>query len=311
MAQTTSKPLNQSCWNCSSSIPQGTNLYQSEMGVLLTKDEAIALSVVCALASFIGTLGNFLVLLAVYNLKNHRKIPDLFISSLASSDISVCALYLPMMIFSLFHGARTDEYVISHSVRMFLGHASMVASATNMFAVTVDRVIAIRFPFKYVNVMITRNTLAGIVVVWLVALTFGALYARDFISTRYVSTYNLLMLFTTLIMYIYIFVAAKRQENRVQNIPLGPDAVAAEKKVAKNIFVIVGTYTLCWAPLFLFPAFVHPLRNPLLFRKGFLGIQTLLAINSAVNPYIYCFRSKKYRTAFCKILRIQRNNDRQ
>jgi len=305
MAQTTLQAFNQSCWNCSTSIPQGPNVYQSQAGALLTKDEVIILSVVCALASVIGTLGNSLVLLAVYNLNNHRKIPDLFITSLASSDISVCALYLPMMIFRLNGGAHVDENVIFDSAKSFLGHASMVASATNMFAVTVDRVVAIRFPFKYVNVMTTRNTLAGIVVIWFVALTFGALYSRDFISRFYVSIYNMTMLITTLIMYIYIFIAAKRQENRIQNIPVGPDAVAAEKKVAKTIFVVVGTYFLCWAPLFLFPVFVHPFGNPLLFRKGFLVIQILIAINSAVNPYIYCIRSKKYRTAFCKILRIQ------
>ena len=311
MAQTTLNSFNQSCWNCSTSIPQGTNSYQSQIGVLLTQNEAIILSVVCAVVSAIGTLGNSLVFLAVYNLKNQRKIPDLFITSLASSDISVSALFLPMMIFGLHHGTGTDHYVIFNSVKLFLGHAAMVASATNMFAVTVDRVIAIRFPFKYVNVMTTRNTLAGIVVVWLVALTYGALYARDFISTVYVSTHNLCMLCTTLIMYIYIFFAAKRQENMVQNMPVRPDAVAAEKKVAKTIFIVVGTYILCWAPLFIFPAFVNPLRNPLLFRKGFLWIQIFLATNSAVNPYIYCIRSEKYRTAFCKTLRIQRNNDRQ
>ena len=311
MAQTTLNPFNQSCWNCSTTISQETTVYQSQMSALLTKNEAIILSVVCAVVSAIGTLGNSLVFLAVYNLKHHRKTPDLFITSLASSDISVCALFLPMMIFGLHLGARTDQYVIFDTVKLFLGHASMVASTTNMFAVTVDRVIAIRLPFKHVNVMTTRNTLAGIVVVWLVALTFGALYARDFISTSYIRTHNLLMLFTTLIMYIYIFFAAKRQENRVQNMPVGPGVVAAEKKVAKTILIVVGTYTLCWAPLFLFPAFVNPLRNPLLFRKGFLWIQIFLATNSAVNPYIYCIRSEKYRTAFCKVLRIQRNNDRQ
>lgn len=313
MAQTTLKPSNQSCWNCSTSIPQVTN---ATSGVLVTKDEAIILSVVCAVASVVGTLGNSLVLLAVHNLKRHRKIPDLFITSLAFSDISVCALFLPMMISSLNLIARDaydkyDKYVILDSAKLFIGHASMVASASNMFAVTVDRVIAIGFPYKYVVVMTTRNTLTAIVVIWFVSLTFGVLYTRDFISTTYVSSYNLTMLSSTLTMYIYIFVAAKRQEDRVQNIPRGPDAVAAEKKVAKTIFTVVGAYTLCWAPLFLFPAFVHPLRNPLLFRKGFLWIQILLAINSAVNPYIYCIRREKYRTAFCKILKIQRNNDRQ
>ena len=310
MALTTCKPFNQSCWNSSSSTPQVTN-GSSQMGVILTKDEAIILSVVCAVVGIIGTLGNSLVFLAVYKLKNHRKAPDLFITSLAFSDISVCALFLPLMIFTQNHRAHDDQYVILDSARLFLGHASMVASATNMFAVTVDRVIAIRFPYRYVVVMTTRNTLIGIVVVWLVALTFGVLYTRDFISTSYVSSYNLSMLFTTLTMNTYIFIAAKRQENRVQNIPVGPDAAAAEKKVAKTIFTVVGTYALCWAPLFLFPAFVSPSRDLLLFRKGFLWIQIMLAANSAVNPYIYCIRSKKYRTAFFKILRIQRNNDRQ
>lgn len=310
MAQTTLKPSNESCWNCSTSISRVTN---ATSGVLITKDEAIILSVICAVASVVGTLGNALVILAVHKLKSHRKIPDLFITSLAFSDISVCALFLPMMISSLNLIARDvyDKYVILDSAKLFIGHASMVASASNMFAVTVDRVIAIGFPYKYVVVMTTRNTLTAIVVIWFVSLTFGALYTRDFISTRYVSSYNLTMLSSTLTMYIYIFVAAKRQEDRVQNIPVGPDAVAAEKKVAKTIFTVVGAYTLCWAPLFLFPAFVHPLRNSLLFRKGFLWIQILLAVNSAVNPYIYCIRREKYRTAFCKILKIQRNNDRQ
>ena len=269
MAQTKLNPFNQSCWNCSTSIPQGTNVYQSQTGVLLTQNEAIILSVVCAVVSAIGTLGNSLVFLAVYNLKNHHKIPDLFIASLASSDISVCALYLPMMIFSLNHGARTDHYVIFYAAKRFLGHASMVASATNMFAVTVDRVIAIRFPFKYVNVMTTRNTLAGIVVIWLVALTYGALYARDFISTIYVSTHNLLMLFTTLIMYIYIFFAAKRQENIVQNMPVGPDAVAVEKKSSQNHFYCRGNLHLVLGTPISISSHCPSIEKPTFIKKRF------------------------------------------
>ena len=64
MAQNKFNLFNQSCWNCSNSLPQGTAA-TPHISELLPNDEVIILSVVCALASVMGTLGNFLVLLAV------------------------------------------------------------------------------------------------------------------------------------------------------------------------------------------------------------------------------------------------------
>ena len=144
--------LNQSCWNCSTSLPQETTA-ASHVSELLPDDEVIILSVVCSLLSVMGTLGNFLVLLAVRKNESLRTIPDLFITSLAFSDFSVCALFLPTSIYTFNH-SENEIFVI---VKSFLGHTSMVASATNMFAVTDDRAIAIRYPFKYVTIMTTRN----------------------------------------------------------------------------------------------------------------------------------------------------------
>lgn len=305
MAQNQFHLCNQSCWNCSTSLPQGSTA-ASHVSELLPTHEVIILSVVCALASVMGTLGNFLVLLAVRKNELLRTIPDLFITSLAFSDFSVCALFLPMQIYSFNH-SEDEIFVI---VKSFLGHISMVASASNMFAVTVDRVIAIRYPFKYVTVMTTRNALVGIAVVWIISLVFGALYAPDLVSRVYLALYSAALLFTTMFMYIYIFIIAKRQENRIQNIQQGSNGSTAEKKVAKTIFTVVGIYALFWLPVLLLPIIINPEAQPIEFLKRFQWIQTMLACNSAINPYIYCMRSKKYRTAFGKILRIQRYVDR-
>ena len=305
MAQNQFNLFNQSCWNCSTNLPQGTTA-ASHVSELLPNDEVIILSVVCALASVMGTLGNFLVLLAVRKNEILRTIPDLFITSLAFSDFSVCALFLPMSIYSFNH-SENEIFVIAKS---FLGHTSMVASATNMFAVTVDRVIAIRYPFKYVTVMTTRNALVGIVVVWIISLVFGALYAPNLVSRMYIALYSAGLLITTIFMYIYIFIIAKRQENRIQNIQQESNGSTAEKKVAKTIFTVVGIYALFWLPVLLLPIIVNPSTEAVEFLKRFQWIQTMLACNSAINPYIYCMRSKKYRTAFGKILRIQRYVDR-
>ena len=306
MAQNRFNLFNQSCWNCSTSLPIGTAAVSSHISELLPNDEVIILSVACALASVMGTLGNFLVLLAVRKNELLRTIPDLFITSLAFSDFSVCALFLPMQIYEFNH--RENEIFVI--VKSFLGHTSMVASATNMFAVTVDRVIAIRCPFKYVTVMTTRNALVGLVVVWIISLVFGALYAPNLVSRIYIALYSAGVLFTTIFMYIYIFIIAKRQENRIHNIQQGSNGSTAEKKVAKTIFTVVGIYALFWIPVLLLPIIINPATEPVQFLKRFQWVQTMLACNSAINPYIYCMRSKKYRTAFGKILRIQRYVDR-
>ena len=297
--------FNQSSWNCSTSLPQGPTA-AAHVSELLPNDEVIILSVVCALASIMGTLGNFLVLLAVRKNEILRTIPDLFITSLAFSDFSVCALFLPMSIYDFNH-SENEIFAITKS---FLGHTSMVASATNMFAVTVDRVIAIRYPFKYVTVMTARNALVGIVIVWMISLVFGALYAPNLVSRMYIALYSAALLITTIFMYIYIFIIAKRQENRIQNIQQESNDSTAEKKVAKTIFTVVGIYALFWLPVLLLPIIVNPSTEAVEFRKRFQWVQTMLACNSAINPYIYCMRSRKYRTAFGKILRIQRYVDR-
>ena len=307
MAQNPFNLLNQSCWNCSTSPPQETTTVP-RLSTFLTKDDAIILSVVCAVASVVGTLGNSLVIFAVHKNENLRNIPDLFITSLAFSDITVCSLFLPMSIQYFIHSVRTegqDDNVIFDSARSFFGHTSMVASATNMFAVTIDRIVAIRFPFKYVAAMTKRRALVGIVFVWIVSLTFGFLYARMLVSNMYIALYSGILLFTTMIMYIYIFIVAKRQENRIHQ-GAASDGSVAEKKVAKTIFTVVGIYALCWLPMLLLPAIANPSTNLAQFGKGFHWVQTLLACNSAVNPYIYCMRSMKYRTAFGQILRLER-----
>ena len=306
MAQNPYNLLNQSYWNSSTSLPQETTTVP-RLNAFLTEDDAIILSVVCAVASVIGTFGNSLVLFAVLKNENLRNIPDLFITSLAFSDITVCALFLPMSINYFMQGVSVgghDDNVIFFAARSFFGHTSIVASATNMFAVTVDRVVAIRFPFKYMAAMTKRRALVGIVVVWIISLAFGFLYAPMLVSNTYIGSYSGILLLTTMIMYLYIFIVAKRQENRIHQ-GTASDGSVAEKKVAKTIFTVVGIYALCWLPMLLLPAIANPSTNLAQFGRSFHWVQTLLACNSAVNPYIYCMRSMKYRTAFGQILRLE------
>ena len=269
---------------------------------ILSSEAVTALSVVSAIASLIGSVGNLLVLLAVFKNDNIRTIPDFFIASLAFSDLTVCAVFLPMSIYRFRQqntGQQKDSFYLTKN---FLGHVSMVASATNMFAVTIDRVSAIRFPYKYVAVVTKRKAAITVTAVWMISIALGALHTGDLISSYAIGTYSAVLLVNTIAMYIYIFVKAKRQENRIQDVATRmSESVSVEKKVAKTIFTVVGIYTACWLPMLLLPAFVNPSSEQ--FGHAYPWVITLLACNSALNPFIYCLKSQKYRLAFSKILR--------
>ncbi|XP_068692604.1 melanocortin receptor 5-like [Montipora foliosa] len=280
----------------------------------------VIFTILCTLISLFGCAGNSLVMLAVLKSESLRSVPDFFISSLAFSDFTVCVVYLPLTIFYYNNLASpaTDRDSPLAIVWNFLGFCSVVASVNNMFAVTVDRVIAIRLPMKYPSIMTIKPALSAISFVWLIAVTYGALYAPpNIVPHVIVSSHNLTLMLCTMSMYAYLYFIARRQENKVQ-IPSSfsqsqRQAVTArqisEKKAAKTIFTIVGIYALCWLPLILLPIFVNPSKKPILFKKCFAWVQVILVCNSALNPYVYCVRCHKYRREFAKLLHIKVSED--
>ncbi|XP_022787901.1 melanocortin receptor 3-like [Stylophora pistillata] len=294
------------CNHSTASLPLQETLEFLHISEIVSKEVAVILSVIFALVSALGTLGNSLILLAVITNINLRRVPDLFITSLAISDLSVCVVYLPMVIYDHNYKFQDDEQFKNFNIiKSFFGHISTVASATNIFAMTVDRVCAIRFPFQYVAVLTAGKAILGIAFVWIISLIFAILYGSPVLIPRfYASIYISSLLITTIIVYVYIFIAAKRQENRIHNIHPGSGNTMTEKKVTKTILTVVGVYTLCWMPLLLLPGIFHPSTKFVLFKKAFSWAQTLVACNSAVNPLIYCMRSSKYRREFAKLLRI-------
>ena len=296
--QTTGTSLQTTCFNYKS---VQTTTMENSTASILSSEAVTALSGVSAVASLIGSVGNLLVLLAVFKNNDIRTIPDFFIASLAFSDFTVCVVFLPMSIYG-FYQQNTEQRGSFYFATTFLGRVSMVASATNMFAVTIDRVVAIGFPFKYVALVTKQNAAVTITVVWVISIALGALSTGHLISMYVIATCSAVLLINMIAMYIYIFLKAKRQENRIQEMATRmPEGVSAEKKVAKTIFTVVGVYAVCWLPLLLLAAFVNPSSEQ--FVQAFPWVKVLLASNSAFNPFIYCLRSQKYRLALSKILR--------
>ena len=295
--------------NCSrteTNVSNETNAVNS-VNPELGQESVVILSVACALASLCGIVGNVLVILAVLKSPSLRSVSDFIISSLAFSDFTVCFIYLPLLIYRYNHftSEATQQGSCFSITKSFFGHCSLIASVTNMFAVTVDRVIAIRFPFKYLGIMTSNTAYVIIAIVWLISLTTGVLSTQEMFVKIILRGYCIVLLLSTMSLYAYIFVIAKTQENKVQAMNTSTTRqLKTDKKAAKTIFIVVGIYALCWLPLLLLPTLVNPSKKRLLFMEVLPWVQVVLASNSALNPYVYCMRNRKYRRQFGKVLRI-------
>ena len=116
----------------------------------------VMLCPVLGVASVLGTFETSLLLLSMIKFENLREIPDLFICSLSLSDLIVTALYQPLTAYGLPRLEQLTITTVYYEILHFLGLFSLIASITNMFGVTVERLISIRFPLKY-DLFVTKR----------------------------------------------------------------------------------------------------------------------------------------------------------
>ena len=292
---------------CSSSGPN-----VSTEGEILEQTTVVIFCTVLGVASVLGTLGNSLVLSSIMKFENLREIPDLFIFSLSMSDILVTAIYQPLKSYRLANLEHVSTQMVLLAISRFLGFFSLIASITNMFGVTVERLISIRFPMKYDLVVTRRRAVIALVCIWIFSFTLVILVFKGLLSLMLLSTYFTMVLLGTVSIYFYIFIIARRAEDsviQVQNGSLDQEVSnnKRKRKAAKTIAIILGVAVGCWLPFLIFSTTFSETSDPRnKYWKCFQSLQLLSVCNSSINPYIYCARGRRYFAAFVKLLGLQR-----
>ena len=280
---------------------------------ILELPHVVILCTILGLASVLGTLGNSLVLLSIIKFDNLREIPDLFIFSLSLSDFIVTAVYQPLKFYRFAHlhlSSTNVEPVLT--ISRFLGYLSLIASITNMLGVTVERLISVRFPMKYDLVMTRRRAIATLICIWIFSSALVIMVFTELLSLMFISIYFTLALIGTVLIYVYLFLIAKRLEDsvmQVQNVSLDdgrPPDSKRERKAAKTIAIILGVAIGCWLPFLIVPHVISEESDYTRYLEVFFSLQVLSVWNSSINPYIYCARTRRYFVAFIKMLGLER-----
>ncbi len=104
-------------------------------------------------------------------------------------------------------------------------------------------------------------------------------------------------------------------KNREINTPISyskSTSLARDRRAAKNLFILVFAFVLCWCPYTLLTLIRALCKQPDKCISSFIYEITfwLLWLNSTINPLLYSFLHVKFRQAFYRILCLYKHKYR-
>ncbi|XP_072419243.1 adenosine receptor A1-like [Chiloscyllium punctatum] len=287
----------------------------------------IAVEVLIAVAS---VLGNVLVCWAVKINRALRDTTFCFIVSLALADIAVGALAIPVAI-TISLGLKTQFYscLFITCILITLTQSSILS----LLAIAVDRYLRARIPTRYKTIVTQKRAWIAVGVCWLGSILIGLTPMFGWhnrsngevqkeemnssckyiicnftkvIRMDYMVYFNffgwvLLPLIIMFGLYAEIFCIIRKQLSKVTNAMDSRKYFGKELKLAKSLALVLFLFAACWIPLHAMNTIWYFCPQCNVPKTAFyIGI-FLSHVNSAVNPVLYAFRIKKFRTSFLQI----------
>ena len=273
---------------------------------LLPVKHIIALIPINLLSIIIGTIGNALVIGTVYTNTALQIISNFWLASMAIADLMVTALGQPLLVaFWALQVNRECSEPVSETFRL-VGNMSCSASVLHLCFISVDRCLVIVRPLDSKKIRTLRRFKIAVAITWTIPIIYGVL--RMTISRKATSYFTViaaaLCYLTIITSYTLIIVKVwNRKPEILRSSTRGHARQSAshlvERRVTVTIAIVVVVFTICWVPLMY-------LRSA--YAESNIGVaynwaRTVALTNSAMNPWIYCFRMAEFRATYKKLLR--------
>ncbi|EDO39133.1 predicted protein [Nematostella vectensis] len=269
--------------------------------------------------------GNSLTLYIVLFNRRLRTVPNLFVISLAISDLAmgVLALPLPLAVMNVSRWPFTDS---ACQYNGFIAITLAAASIQTLALTSVNRYFKVVKPSLYRKYFTMRATIICIISSWFVA----TLAAIPYLATgfrmiyhpgKFVCYYNdtswwlgtLIIIYVGLpnsvivFCYYQVFKTVKIHQKRLQSTQNNRSNVSVEDiKITRTLFVVVVFFMFCWAP-YMIVDLVDVFRGYWSMSREVYTMSTFLGtLSSAVNPVIYCFLNPSFRREYSRSLGLRR-----
>ena len=294
----------------------------------LSSAASIVLSLWFSMSGFATVAGNAVVLWLFYRNESLRTTSNGFLTSLSVTDFLVGLVIDPVWIVIRCLIQPPVQSTLHYCIYMLWIHTT-TATTFNLCCVSVDRFIAIRFPFRYQDIVTKKRCCTVIILVchtMSLCLPFTAI-SVDLLGNIASAVLWLSLAFVTFVAplfvvtfcYMFMFKASRRQcrrmfpnENRqsfdTKNIP--GNGTMKNFKAIKTVGYIIGVYIVSWMPSLVllvvhcyYTATNHLCCDIKIDKVVWPWVEAIAFTSSAINPLIYYLRNNEFRRAFHRTFR--------
>ncbi len=283
-----------------------------------------------ALQGFLGMLGNLVTIFAVFHFEFlWENSTSRMVAALAVADFFAGV--------NPFFGTVGRHFISSISVRNSMCYVAnvtrLLAGYGNVYCTllcTIDRYIFITRPLRYISIVTLKRASWAIIVTWLliclqIALMLGlgpgidgefkCLLTKAIGKVAFYETLAQLLLITfCIIVPIYVVIAytswkASQNEPHITNYPREAQPIQKaklrERRMAKTIGFVLGTYLACYIPYLLYDTLMRifytaPFPFEILLIKKVLVL--VYQMQALLNPFLYGWKNTQFRRAYQKLL---------
>jgi len=258
--------------------------------------------------SIAACLGNALILVSLHKVSSIYPPTKHFFLCLAVTDLSVGIVVQPLyaiFIMSPLIKMNVNELFTMRRVHYALSWIFCGVSILTSTAISVDRLLALLLGLRYRPVVTLRRVRLVIICFWFISVSLGSIRnSRSDIAFKAASTLLPLSLIVSIFCYTRIFFKLRHQQVQVPQgqanegeIPLN---IARYKKSVSSILWVQVVLVACYAPWGIaLVLYVNGIWNDM----AWLVTETLIYLNSSLNPILYCWKIRAVKQAAQQTIR--------
>ena len=305
---------------------------ESTEAEMLDHGEAVAIAEtgVCLLMNMVTLTGNLLVCLAVYKNSRLRTTTNLYIISLAVSDLLSATFVMPFTAGVLITRKWPFGKFYCY-IHAFLVNFGLFVSTSVMGLTAFNRYVRINRTNIYDSIFSQQKSRAILASLCVFIALYIALphfvgfqdfafvpeYAACHITHRsqtgMIVHYSIVVFFFLIFpfsvatfCYVKVFRAIKRHNLEVvpglQSSIHNARITTQEIKISKSLFVVVLGFGMCWIPAWIVAIIMRFCLIPSLPREFYLSHTALVFLSSSTNVFIYAGMNNSFKAEFRRLL---------
>ena len=280
----------------------------------------VANCVVNVISLFTASFGNAVILVSIWQTNSLHSPSNTLLLALSLTDFLVGTVTQPLYITTRLYFLITDKdgpQALQDAFDVTSSFLSGVSFITATF-ISIDRYLVLFLHLRYRTIVTSKRISLFIVGSWVLSAIWGFMWThnlRMFYFLGFVSSSTCFSIIV--VMYCKIYRVIRRHRKNIHNQPQFEEAKSSSRvnftsytRSVLNTFIVCFLVFLCYFP-YLCTAAVIQLGGHSPAKKMSLEVSgTIIFINSSLNPFVYFWRVREFRSAIKNTLhrfRILRN----